>query len=162
LIAKVTIGPQRDIRRLSGGVAVGCVDRVPGRDAAALWARKEVIPVSAALVFTYTRPWPDRETLAMEAFADALTFFGKLAADDKCGEPLLYMSTKGNSMMIVHGEREFLSELIETDDFQAMYLKAAFSVPDIGYEIFGFAETVQETMTRWATKGVELGIMTPS
>jgi hypothetical protein len=115
--------------------------------------------VKAALVFTYTRPWAGRETMAMEAFSDALTFFGKLAADDKTSEPMLLMSTTGKSMMIVHGEREFLHELIHTDDFLAMYMKASFAVPDIGYDIWGFGEQVAEMMALWGAKGAEFGLM---
>ena len=115
--------------------------------------------MKAALVFTYTRPWAGRETMAMEAFSDALIFFGKLAADDKTSEPMLYMSTTAGSMMIVHGDREYLEELIHTDDFLAMYMKASFAVPDISYEIWGFGEQVQEMMGLWASKGAEFGVM---
>lgn len=115
--------------------------------------------MKAALVFTYTRPWAGRETMAMEAFSDALTFFGKLAADDKTSEPMLYMSTTAKSMMIVHGDREFLNELIHSDDFRSMYVKASFAVPDIGYEIWGFGDHVEEMMTLWGTKGAEFGLM---
>ena len=95
----------------------------------------------------------------MEAFSDALAFFGKLAADDKISGPMLYMSTTAKSMMIVHGDREYLHELIHTDDFLSMYMKASFSTPDIGYEVWGFGEHVEEMMALWSGKGAEFGLM---
>ena len=115
--------------------------------------------MNAALVFTYTRPAAGREALGMEAFVDSLTFFGKLAADDKTSEPMLYMSPASGSMMIIHGDGEFLHELIHTDDFMAMFMKASFSVPDIEYEIWDLGERVEQTIAIWGAKGAEFGLM---
>ncbi len=95
----------------------------------------------------------------MEAFSDALDFFGKLAADDKCGQPMVYLGTTGAGMMIVHGEREFFGELIHGEEFRGMFVKAGFAVPDIAYEMWGFGDYVGEMMSFWAAKGAELGLM---
>ena len=38
---------------------------------------------NAALKISYSRPTPGRDAKAMEVFANALTIYGKLAADGK-------------------------------------------------------------------------------
>ena len=115
--------------------------------------------MKAAIMFTYTRPAPGREAKALEAFMDGLTFFGKLAADGKCGEPMVYLAPSGLGMMIIHGERETLFEIIGSDDFAKLYTKVTFTTPDIKYELVSAGETVQEQMQVWGAVGLELGYM---
>jgi hypothetical protein len=115
--------------------------------------------VKAAIVFTYTRPWAGREPQAMQAFTDALTFWGKLAATDRCSEPIPYLGSSGTGMMIVHGDRDELFGILDTDEFRAMYSKVTYCVPDVRYELVAAGEGVQEMMTNWAAAGIELGFM---
>src|SRR3990172_11652424 len=98
--------------------------------------------MKAALMFTWTRPTAGREAKALESFTDALTFFGKLAADGKCGEPMVYLAPSGLGMMIIHGERETLFEIIGSDDFAKLYTKVTFTTPDVKYELVATGETV--------------------
>ena len=115
--------------------------------------------MNAAIMFTYTRPAPGREAKALEGFMDGLTFFGKLAADGKCGEPMVYLAPSGLGTMIIHGHRETLFEIIGSDEFAKLYTKVTFSVPDIKYEIVSAGEGVQKQMQVWGAAGLELGYM---
>ena len=115
--------------------------------------------MKAAIMFTYTRPAPGREAKALEAFTDGLTFFGKLAADGKCGEPMVYLAPSGLGTWIIPGYRESLFEIIGSDDFAKLYTKVTFAVPDIKYELVAAGEGVQEDMQMWGAVGLELGYM---
>ncbi len=115
--------------------------------------------MKAAIMFTYTRPTPGREAQALEVFTDSLTFFGKLAADGKCDEPMVYQAPSGLGMMIIHGERESLLEIIGAEDFVKLYTKVTFAVPDIKYELAATGESVQDNMQVWSAVGLELGYM---
>ncbi len=115
--------------------------------------------MDAALVFTYGRPAPGREPIAMEAFTDSFTFWGKLAADDKCDEPLAYLAPGGGGLMIIHGERKSLFDIVDTAEFRDIYFKAGFCVPDLDYELFVAGDKVMEFMADWARSGSELGFM---
>ena len=113
--------------------------------------------MDSAIVFTYTRPYPGREAAAFEAFQDAFTLFGKFAAEDKCLEPEVFTGPFAKGLMVIKGEREKLLRIIETEEFQHMYLKAGWSVPDIGFELFYFGDGVMELMAAWNAVGAELG-----
>ena len=115
--------------------------------------------MKAAIMFTWNRSTPGREAQALEVFADSLTFFGKLAADGKCGEPMVYLAPSGPGTMIIHGHRESLFEILGSDEFAELYTKVTFSVPDIKYEIVAAGEGVQEQMQMWGAVGLELGYM---
>ncbi len=115
--------------------------------------------MKAAVVFTWTRPWAGRESVALAAFGDALAFWGKLAAGGRCDEAQVYLGSSSTGMMIVHGERDELGDILDTDEFRTMYAKATFAVPDIKYELAAAGESVQEMMTTWASVGSELGYM---
>ena len=115
--------------------------------------------MKAALVFTYGRPAVGREAMAMDVFADSLVFWGKLAADGTCDEPMVYLRPDGGGMMIIHGERPALRNILDTEDFRRIYFRAGFAVPDLRYELLTAGDTVGEYMAFWAGLGSELGVM---
>ncbi len=115
--------------------------------------------MDSAIVFTYSRAAAGRESMALQSFADALAFFGKFAADGKCGEPLTLMGPSGHAYMIVPGSFEDLTHLVRLDEFHELFIKAVFAVPDLGYEIASYGEGVQAYMARWARVGGELALM---
>jgi 4-hydroxy-L-threonine phosphate dehydrogenase PdxA len=117
-----------------------------------------VLHVQAALIFRYGRPWAGREKLAFEAFGDALEFFGKRAADGLCQAPIAYMAATGGGMMMVHGDRERLAEILQTEDFMHMYLRAGYAVPDLTYDLMLAGESAVNQMGMWAGVGSELGL----
>jgi hypothetical protein len=115
--------------------------------------------MKAAIMFTWNRATPGREAKALEMFTDSMTYFGKLAADGKCGEPMVYMAPSGLGMMIIHGEREALHGIIGSDEFAKLYSGVTFAVPDIKYELVAAGEGVQEQMQVWGAVGLELGYL---
>lgn len=117
-------------------------------------SREGTYSMDAALVIHYKRPFVGRESLAMESFQDAMTFFGKQAADGHCEPPAAYMGVDGG-MMIIHGERMALFELIGGEDFHRVFAKAEFATDGLRHELMF-------TGDRLATEtevGVELGLM---
>jgi hypothetical protein len=115
--------------------------------------------MDAALVFTYSRPIPGREAKALSSFMEALSFFGKLATDGRCGEPMIFSGQSGKGMFVVPGDRDRLNEILQGDDFMWIYLKTTFTTPDIGYELFMFGDAVTEMYTAWSKAGAELAYM---
>lgn len=113
----------------------------------------------AALVFRYSRPWAGREKLAFEAFGDALAFFEKRATDGLCQAPTAYMAATGGGMIMVHGDRDRLTEILAAEDFARMYLRAGFAVPDLTYELMTAGEAAVGQMGLWAGVGAELGLI---
>jgi len=114
--------------------------------------------VKAAIVIRYGRPHPGREKLSFEAFGEAFGFFGAKATAGACEAPAGYMHP-GGGMVIVHGERDGLIEMTGSEEFQRLFLKAGFAVPDLCYEIMVAGEDAVAAMGLWATVGSELGFM---
>ena len=115
--------------------------------------------MDSAIVFTYSRPAPGRESKAFDAFTEAQTFFGDHARLGKCGEPINFLGSSGINLLIVPGDFKDLADLVRADDFVELYTKTVFAVPDIRYEIGAFGEGVQEWMARWARIGGELALL---
>ncbi len=112
-----------------------------------------------AILFTYGQAAPGRESMALQAFQDGLAFFGKYAAEGKCGEAIDFMGPSGLNLILVPGKYEDLTFLTHLDEFQELYMKAIFSTPSLVYQIGTFGEGVQANMARWARVGGELALM---
>ena len=115
--------------------------------------------MNAAIMFTWTRPAPGREAKAMELFGEVLTSFGKLAADGKCEEPMVYGAPSGFGMMLVHGERDALHEIIGSDEFTRLYAGVTFVSPHIKFELINAGEGAQERTQAWTEAGTKLGYL---
>jgi hypothetical protein len=115
--------------------------------------------VKSAICIEYTRPHVGREALALESFADGLTFFEKLAADDKVDEPMVFMGASGRGMMIVPGEREAILDIVHQEDFLRLIFRSGLAVPDLRYEILAFGDTVHHQMELWAEVNKELAFV---
>jgi len=115
---------------------------------------------NAALVFTYGVPVPGREHKALENFADAQTFFGKLAADGKCSEPEIFHHGFGGGMMIVKVEHpEVIDEILMMDEGRKLLAIGSFTSSDFRYERFITGEALADGMMRYAGVGTELGYL---
>lgn len=113
---------------------------------------------NAALMLSYTRPIPGREAKAMEVFADALTMYGKLAADGKCAEPEVFHHLIGGGMFIVKTENlEAAHEILDMDDIRRMLDVAMFTVEDFNVEIVVTGERLMQNMSLYTAIGTELG-----
>lgn len=114
--------------------------------------------MDTAIVFTYGRPTAGREKLAFDAFQDAMTFWEKKAIDGLCSHPMPYTMMDGGGFLIIHGDRARLMELVELEEFQHIFLKAGFGVPDLSYRFAAVGEESVNRMGMWAGVGTELGL----
>jgi hypothetical protein len=113
---------------------------------------------NAALMLSYTKPIPGREGKAMEVFADALTTFGKLAADDKCAEPEVFHHLVGGGMFIIKCENlEAAHHILEMEDIRRMFDVAMFAVEDFDVELVVTGDRLMENMSLYTAIGTELG-----
>lgn len=114
----------------------------------------------AALVFRYGVPVPGREAAALQNFADAQVFFGKLAADGKCSEPEIFHHGYGGGMMIIKGETPMiLQELLGMEDGRHLLATASYTSTGFGYELYLTGEDLADSMARYAAVGSELGYL---
>ena len=113
---------------------------------------------NAALKLSYGRPIAGREAKAMEVFADALTIYGKLAADGKCAEPEVFHHLVGGGMFIIRCEDiEAAVELLELDEVRHLFDEAVFTVEDFDVEIMVTGEQLMSNMSLYTAIGTELG-----
>ena len=113
---------------------------------------------NAALMISYSRPTPGREAKAMEVFADALTLYGKLAAEGKCAEPEVFHHLVGGGMFLIRtADVEAAMEILDLDDIRHMLEVAMFAVEDFKVEILVTGEQVMENMSLYTAVGTELG-----
>jgi hypothetical protein len=120
---------------------------------------KGSVEMEAAIVFRWVRAAAGREKLAFEVFGEALSFFGKKAAEGLCQAPVAYIGPSGNTALIVGGERASLVEMAAGGDFSRLNLKAGYAVPDLTYEIMLTGADAVRGMGLWAAVGSELGLM---
>ncbi|MEN8113924.1 MAG: hypothetical protein ABFS21_06005 [Actinomycetota bacterium] len=113
---------------------------------------------NAALKISYAHPMAGREAKAMEVFADALTIYGKLAAEGKCAEPEVFHHLVGGGFFIVKCETvETAVEILEMDDVRHMLDEAVFTVEEFDMEIMVTGEQLMSNMSLYTTIGTELG-----
>lgn len=115
---------------------------------------------NAALVFSYGLPFPGRENAALTNFADAHTFFGKLAADGKCAEPEIFHHGYGGGMIIVKAETpEMLHEILLMDETRRLIAVTSFTTAGFKYEMYHTGEFLMDSMARYSAVGAELGYL---
>ena len=113
---------------------------------------------NAALKISYARPLAGREAKAMEVFADALTIYGKLAADGKCAEPEVFHHLVGGGMFIIKCENVGMAfEILGLDDVRHMLDEAVFTVEDFDVEIMVTGGQLMSDMSLYTAVGTELG-----
>ncbi|MEN8040395.1 MAG: hypothetical protein ABFR95_02730 [Actinomycetota bacterium] len=112
---------------------------------------------NAALMVSYGTPIPGREAKAMETFADALTIFGKLAADGECSEPEVFHHLIGGGMMIVKTETfEMAHEILDLAEVHKLLDTALLTVLNADVEIMITGEKLMSNMTTFTAVGTEL------
>jgi hypothetical protein len=113
---------------------------------------------NAAIMISYRLPVPGREGKAMEVFADALTLFGKLAADNKCAEPEVFHHLSGGGMFVVKTESiEMAYEILDLDDVSKVIDVAVFTVSDFAIEVMITGGKLMGNMSQYTAIGTELG-----
>ncbi|MEN8234867.1 MAG: hypothetical protein ABFR89_08090 [Actinomycetota bacterium] len=113
---------------------------------------------NTALKISYEHPMAGREAKAMEVFADALTIYGKLAAEGKCAEPEVFHHLVSGGFFIVKCETvEIAVEILQMDDVRHMLDEAVFTVEGFDVEIMVTGEQLMSNMSLYTTIGTELG-----
>ena len=113
---------------------------------------------NAAIMISYSVPVPGREGKAMGVFADALTLFGKLAADGKCAEPEVFHHLIGGGMFVVKTESiEMAYEILDIDDVRKVLDVAIFTVSDFDIEVMITGGKLMGNMSQYTAIGTELG-----
>jgi hypothetical protein len=115
---------------------------------------------NAAIVFAYGVPVPGREAAALENFANAQTFFGKLATDGRCAEPEFFHRGYGGGMMIIKGETpEILHEILDMEEARKLISTATFTSGGFSFEMYATGEVMMDRMSMYAGVGTELGYL---
>lgn len=108
-----------------------------------------------ALVFRWTKPVVGREGKALEVLADVRTFWGKLFAEDKVGEPLVLTSVN-DGLMIIRGEMTTLFEIMNTDEFISIVDKAMFVAEGFRFDGYFIGDAMARRLALYAEAGMEL------
>ena len=112
----------------------------------------------AALAIKYEKPIPGREAKALEIFAEALTVFGKLAADGVCAEPEVFHHLVGGGFMLVKVESaEKALEILEMEDVRKVIEIALYTVEDFDVRVMVTGEKLMQNMSFFSEIGTELG-----
>jgi hypothetical protein len=116
---------------------------------------------TGALVVTWSQPARGREGKALESFTDFLTFWGKLAADGKVGEPEPFFSGDGGrGFAVVRGKTDVLNEYMESEEYEKLISKAQLTVQDLHTEIYVTGdEEIRRGMRIYAEAAHELGYL---
>jgi hypothetical protein len=81
--------------------------------------------MDAAIVLTWSAPFPGREKKTLEFVAQADEYWGKRAAEGRCTQPEWFFLPTGGGMWMVKGERRVLEELIQTDEARRLLVKGS-------------------------------------
>jgi hypothetical protein len=108
-----------------------------------------------ALVFKWIKPIAGREAKALEVLADIRTFFGKLHAEDKIGEPFVLTSVN-DGLMIVRGEMTKLFEISNSDEFIMLIDKAMFVAEGFRFDGYFIGDAMARRLALYADAGKEL------
>jgi hypothetical protein len=116
----------------------------------------------AALVVSWTRAVPGREAKALEAFREALEWWGKQAAEGRCGTPRAFGAADASGgMVIVEGRSNVLYELMESEEYRKLNSKGVMVADDFRAKLYygGTEAELQQTMAILAQAGNELGYL---
>jgi hypothetical protein len=111
--------------------------------------------VDYALVFRWIKPVAGREAKALEVLADVRTFFGKLFAEDRIGEPFV-LTNVNDGLMIVRGEMTKLFEVTNTDEFILLMDKAMFVAEGFRFDGYFIGDAMAHRLALYAEAGKEL------
>ena len=104
------------------------------------------------------KPFPGREAKALEVHADCRVFFGKLAAEGKVTEPMVFTSFN-DGMMIVSGDMAFMFDLMNSDDFVLLLDKCMFVAEGFEYHLYNTGELMEHRLGLYAKAGMELAYL---
>ena len=114
--------------------------------------------MKAALLVTWTAPFPGREMKALEFAVEANEYWGKLAAEGMCTVPEQFVSPgTGRGYWLVKGEREKLVELMVAETPLALSAKGVALLKDYTYELVLADDSVEQFFGNYAEAVTTLG-----
>lgn len=113
--------------------------------------------MQVAMWVTWSRPVAGREKRALEYGVEVQDHWGKLAAEGKCTSPEMFIARSGGGMWMVKGERNMLTELVETEASQRLLAIGMLVLEGFGYEFLDTADSADAYLGRFGAVGAELG-----
>jgi hypothetical protein len=92
--------------------------------------------MKAAIVMTWTHPFPGREEKALAYAKEVNEFWGKQAAEGHCTPPEMYFSDVGIGLWIIQGDRDELLHIGDTEEARLLTLKGDLLLESFKVEIF--------------------------
>jgi hypothetical protein len=124
--------------------------------------KEDVMARDAALVVSWTRAVPGREAKALEAFREALEWWGKQAAEGRCGMPRAFgAGDASGGMVMVEGHSDVLYELMESEQYRKLNSKAVMVADDFRVKLYygGTDAELQQNLAIVTQAGTELGYL---
>lgn len=114
----------------------------------------------AAIAIRYLGPAFEREAKALEAFDEALTLFGKMAAEGICAEPEVFHHLVGGGLMIIKTETiEKAVEILEMENVRKLFETCLYCVEEFEVELMVTGEKVLHNVKFYGEVGAELGYL---
>lgn len=114
--------------------------------------------MKAALLVTWTAPFPGREMKALEFAVEANEYWGKIAAEGKCTPPEEFVSPgTGHGYWLVKGDRATLAELMQGEIPLALSAKGIALLQDYTYELVLAEDSVEQFFANYADAVTKIG-----
>lgn len=96
--------------------------------------------MNAAMVATWTHPFPGREEKALTYAKEVEQFWTEQATKGRCTPPETYFSDTGLGFWIVRGEREELIRISETEPARLLQMKGDLLLESFRVEFYRAGE----------------------
>jgi hypothetical protein len=140
----------------------GVIEHKPEGVASRVTEKGRHMARDAAVISTWGFPARGREAKATEVFMEFFGFWGKHASEGRCSEPKIYFNANGTGATgIVTGKSEALLEILESEEYQKLIVKASLIVDGLKADLYygGSDEEIQRGTRIFAEAGAELGYM---
>ncbi|HET9187517.1 MAG TPA: hypothetical protein VFN80_06160 [Acidothermaceae bacterium] len=105
--------------------------------------------MNAAMVATWTHPFPGREEKALSYAKDVNEYWTDLATKGRCSPPEIFFSDTGLAFWIVRGEREQLLLLSETDQARLLMVKGELLLDSFRVEFYHAGEAALDYLEQY-------------
>ena len=113
--------------------------------------------MNAAMVATWTHPFPGREEKALLYAKEVNDFWTEQASKGRCTAPEIYFSDAGVAFWVVRGEREQLLLLSETDHARLLLMKGELLLDSFRVEFYRAGEAALDYLEQYGKALVTIG-----
>ena len=107
--------------------------------------------MKAAMVASWTHPFPGREEKALAYGAEVEQFWSAQAAEGRCTPPETFFSDAGIGFWIVQGDRDELLRISDSEPARLLTMKGDLLVDSFRVEIYHAGEAAQEYLAQYGT-----------